>query len=280
MLRRSVLTACLACLVGLAGLSVAGPASAERTAALSEALRLGDLIEIMREEGREHGRDIGATLLGHEGGRDWQDTVSRIYAADRMLGLMEARIEAELGPDPEALAVMVDFFDSDRGRRVVELEISARRAMLDDEIDAAARAAWDRLRDEDAARADLLRRFADAGDLVEANVVGGLNSTFAFYRGLLEGGGGPDMDEADVLADVWAQEPGIRSEIEEWLFGYLTLAYGPLEGEELELYTAFFETEEGQALNAALFAAFHQMFETISEDLGRAVGLRMQGEDL
>ena len=274
MLRRIALTASLSCLL------LVTPAWADRTAALSEALRLGDLMEIMREEGRDHGRDIGATLLGREGSRDWNDAVARIYAADRMLALMEDRIEAELADDPEALAVMVDFFASDRGRRVVELEISARRAMLDDEIDTAAREAWDDLREADTARADLLRRFADAGDLIEANVVGGLNSTYAFYRGMLEGGGGPAMDEADVLADVWAQEPGIRAEIEEWLFGYLTLAYGPLALEDLELYTAFFESPEGRALNAALFLAFHGMFETLSEDLGRAVGLRMQGEDL
>lgn len=282
MLRRllstPVLPALLACAVLIAQ-TVPAAAGAGRSAALVEALRLGELLEIMREEGLDHGAEIGATLLGARADRAWTAAVERIYAPDRMLGIMERRIDAELGEDPAALDTMIDFFASERGQRVVELEIGARRAMLDSAIDQAARDAWERIADEDPPRADRLRRFADVGDLIEANVVGGLNSTFAFYMGLLDGGD-TRMGEGEVLADVWAQEPGIRAEIEEWLFAYLALAYGPLEDADLDVYTAFFETAEGKALNTARFAAFHEMFETLSRDLGRAAGALLEGEEL
>jgi hypothetical protein len=48
----------------------------------------------------------------------------------------------------------------------------------------------------------------------------------------------------------------------------------------MDAYIAFSETRAGQQVNAALFAAFDKVFTRVSFDLGRAVALRMQGEDI
>ena len=261
----------------------AAPALAEagRADALMRTLRLAEVIEIMRAEGMEHGAEIGASLLGPRAGRHWKMTVSGIYGTDRMTEMLGKRLSAALPESDAALDAMIDFFGSERGQRLIELEIGARRAMLDDEIDAAAREALTEMQAADDPRLDRLRRFAEANDLVEENVAGGLNATFAFYMGLLEGGA-PEMPmgESEVLADVWAQEAEIRADIEEWLFAFLALAYRPLDDDDLDAYIAFSESTEGQALNAALFAGFNAMFETISRDLGLAAGRLLQGEDI
>lgn len=258
-----------------------GAAEAEaQRAALIAALQLDEIVAIMREEGLAYGADIGETLLGPRDGPGWERQVSTIYDPARMLRLMTERLERDLAGE-DGLDEMLAFFDSEDGQRLVELEVSARRAMLEPEIDDAARAAWAEMAEAGGPRVEALRRFVAAGDLIEANVVGGMNSTFAFYTGLREAEGpraGPS--EAEMLADVWAQEPGIRAEIEEWLFAYLALAYGPVPDAELQRYIDFFEAPAGQRLNTALFQAFHGMFATISHDLGLAAGRVLAAEDL
>ena len=88
------------------------------------------------------------------------------------------------------------------------------------------------------------------------------------------------MTESDMLAEVWAQEDQVRQETEDWLWPYLALAYQPLSDEEMQAYQVFSEAPEGRALNAALFAAFDASFVRISGELGRAVALMVQGQDI
>ena len=267
-------------------LALTQPALAERVTALMDLMRLDDLLDIMREEGLEHGAAVGDGVLGQGAGSGWEATVARVYDPARMRDRMEDGLRARLKDAPDAareaaLDEVARFFASDLGRRVVQLELSARRAMLDEAIEEAARDAWAELEAEDGPRAAAVRRFVATGDLVELNVVGGLNATYAFYAGLADSGAGTGgMDEAEMLADVWAQEGAIRTEIDEWLHGYLALAFGPLGDAELEAYTDFFASPSGSLLNSALFAGFNGMFEGLSRDLGMAAGGMMLGEDL
>jgi len=153
--------------------------------------------------------------------------------------------------------------------------------MLDEAVkDAAKVAAADMAQDQDP-RLALLRDFAIAGDLIEQNVAGAMNANLAFYQGMAESGTpGAGMTEDQMLSDVWAQEPQVRKDTEEWLFPYLALAYQPLSDEDLEAYTAFWESPAGKRFNAALFAAFDVVFTNISRDLGRAAARQMQGDDI
>ena len=78
-----------------------------------------------------------------------------------------------------------------------------------------------------------------------------------------------------LLMLAWFQQPaaGLR-------WPYLALAYQPLSDEEMQAYQVFSEAPEGRALNAALFAAFDASFVRISGELGRAVALMVQGQDI
>ncbi len=283
-----------ACLAGAVALSPA-PVAAQMTVvpvetpatvdarldALMTALQLPEVIAIMRAEGLEHARTLQSDLLGGRGGAGWDRSAARIYDADRMERAVAERTAAALRADPDAVVQALEFFDSPRGQRIIELENSARRAMLDPDVEAAARAQADALIDEDGTALALLRRFIDANDLVESNVEGGLNANFAFYVGLRDSGVPAfDLHEREMLADVWSQEATLRADTEAWLLAYLGMAYRPLPEADLEAYIAFSETAEGTALNRALFSAFNALFVDVSRELGLAAGLVLLEQDL
>ncbi len=257
------------------------PLRAEAVRALSEALRIERLLDIMQAEGLRYGADLEADLFPGSGGARWQAILTRIHDRDRMSERFHRRFAEALDGQDEAVAAMVGFFASGPGRQFVELELAAREALLDEAVTEAAEVAFDDMLVARDPRVRLLRRFAEVNDLIDSNVSGALNSNLAFYMGLVEGGSHREqIPEADILADVWAQEPAIRVDTEDWLFPYLTLAYRPVSDADLEAYIAFCETPEGRLLNAALFAGFDAMFRMLSHDLGHAAGQLMQGEDI
>ena len=61
-------------------------------------------------------------------------------------------------------------------------------------------------------------------------------------------GGALEMSEGEILADVWAQEEDTRADTEEWLYGFLLLAYQPLSDDQLDDYVALSASPEGRAL--------------------------------
>lgn len=261
MLRRTVLA--------LAATVLALPAVAsEQSDRLLEALALDRIVAIMIEEGTEYGADIGAAMLPGGGGGEWQGTVARIYDAGAMAQTVRAGVESALAG--EDISGAIEFFESDRGRRIVDLELEARAAMLDPEIEEAAREAWTERADDGSELTGKIETFVATNDLVESNVVGALNSSLRFYNGLADGGL-LEMTEDEILAEVWAEEPQTRIETSEWVHGFLLMAYGPLDPEDFDAYQALSESPAGQAMNRALFAGFNAMYFEISYALGLAV---------
>lgn len=248
---------------------IAQDTSAEKADALFEALGLPDMLEIMHSEGVSYGATIAQDMLPDGETPRWSAMVNEIYDVEVMsAGIRADFYEALEGADLDA---MLAFFSSDLGQKIVSLEVSAREAFLDKEVeeaskDIAAIAAIDKTE-----RFQLITDYVVANDLIESNVIGTLNANYAFYTGLLDGGATQGGLSADVaLQQVWAQEDAIRANTTEWVYAYLMLAYQPLEDADLEAYTAFATSDAGQDLNAALFNSFDDMFNGISRDLGLA----------
>lgn len=259
---------------------VTAPASS-RAAALTQTMMMDEIFAIMREEGLEYGRTLGQEMFPGSAGRQWEAIVDKIYDLPTMRARFDAALAESLSGADAELDAIESFFGSDQGQTVLKLEIEARRALLDDDIEDAAQLAWEELSADGGPRADRINRFAEINDLIESNVMGALNANLAFYRGLSESGAFPqEMTEDQLLSDVWSQEQDVRTETEEWLFPFLSLAYQPLSDDELDAYIAFSETPAGQKLNTALFAAYDVVFSQISRDLGRAAAKQMQGEDI
>jgi hypothetical protein len=254
---------------------------AEAVDQLFDVMRISEIIGVLRDEGLEYGKTLEADMFPGAGGAGWAAAVDGIYDTARMEAVFHAGMTRELAREPEGIADMAAFFGSDLGQKILRLEIEARRALLDDATEEAAKLAWEDMAGSDDRRVALLERFATANDLVESNVMGALNANLAFYQGMAEGGAfGGEMTEDQMLADVWGQEAEVREQVSDWLFPYLALAYGPLTDEELQSYIDYSESPAGQQLNAALFAAFDGVFSPVSKALGLAVARELQGQDI
>ncbi len=269
-------------IVIIAWLLVALPLRAEVPQAiqdLAQALAIPEIIQVMREEGIDFGDELADDMFPGRGGDEWQGLLNAIYDADRMREVtMEGFANALEGADTAPLTA---FFLSPLGQQIIALEISARRAIIDDEVDEANKAHVVELIRADDPRIDLIREFIEVNNLLESNIVGAMNSNFAFLTGLVDEGAYPGTrTEEQMLSDVWGQEESIRLDTAEWLYAFFSMAYSPLSDDELNAYIEISKTPEGQALNNALFAGFDEMFEGISHALGLAAAQMMAGEDL
>lgn len=254
-------------------------ASPQDVARLVDLLGLPQIIEIMREEGIDNGATMAQDMFAGQGGTNWTSIVATIYDKDWMArtiveGLNRGLAQTDATP-------LIAYFDSDAGKQVTTLEISARRALMDKSIEAASKEQLALLVESEDPRLDLITRYMDANDLLEFNVVGTLNSNFAFYSGLATSGAFEEsLNEDQILRDVWSQEAEIRADTEEWLLSFFVLAYQPLSDADLDGLIALSGTREGQDLNLALFMAFDEMFEQISTSLGLAVAQFMDSQEL
>lgn len=262
-------------------LAVSSRAADSDVTELSAALQLPEVFAVMTEEGLGYGRELEADMFPGSGGARWNEAVAGIYETGRMVDGFSEAFEAALDTSGGNVSSMLDFFSSDLGRRVVALEISARRALLDEAVDEASRAKLDEMRETGDPRLELIEEFVSVNDLVDANVTGGLNANYAFYLGLADAGALPSaMSEDEIIGEIWGQEADIRDETEIWILSYLAMAYAPLSDEEIGEYIDFSETEAGRDLNRALFAGYDTVFEDVSRQLGRAAGAILAGQDL
>ncbi len=263
-------------------LSLARFAAAED---LSRAYLLPELFEIMAAEGRNSVLTEGAVPLEGRALADFERDVSRIYDQQTMHDAFLASLMAEVAATPEVLQDALEFAGTDLGKRVLRLEISARDALLDDEVDEIARLALYDAREArtDTAASDrlaMIRERVDVNDLVELNVSLGLNTSYAYYQGMMSENAVNGLDSEQLLFLVWAQEPEIRADIEDWIESYFMMAYKPLSDDELEAYIEYASTPLAQAFNRAMFRAFETLFNKISLDVGRALGRRLNVEDI
>ena len=246
---------------------------------LSKALGLIEIVGVMRAEGIANGDDLAKNMFPGQASGEWRAAVTRIYNIERMEDIAINGFAESIAPDDAELLTV--FFESSLGAKVIALEISARRALMDDAVDEANKAHVAAMIADNDPRITLIDQFIEVNKLLDSNVVGALNSNFAFFTGLVDGGAYTDpLTEDEILREVKSQEEDIRIDTQEWLYGYLAMAYSPLSDEELMLYIKLSQTPEGQALNYALFDGFDTLFNQISHELGLAAAAMMAGQDL
>ncbi|WP_296762734.1 DUF2059 domain-containing protein [Sediminimonas sp.] len=256
-----------------------GAAAAQR---LLDALRLSELVAVMAEEGLSHGRQMAADMLRGGAGAHLAARLARIYDPGRMEQSVRARFaEAFAQADRADAGPLIAFFTSAEGREIVALELAARRAFLDPEVQASARARYRALLagTGDDARLDAARAHVAAGDLIDRNVAAALNANLAFTLGLIEGGA-LEMSREAAIAQVGADADVVRDSTAEWVMSYLLLAQDGLSVAQIEQYTALLRSRAGRAMNSALFTAFGEMYVDLSHAMGRALAAEMAARDL
>lgn len=267
-------TGALSVLVSIMGVL---PVQAAPIDDLLVALRLEETIDIMQEEGLNYGAELGQDMLPSGNSVSWQRNVARIYDRSKMYDAARNGIKDAL--EDTDLTTLIAFFTEQPGAQFVDLELSARRAIMDEGVEDMARANYHDAEDAGGNRFELIDRFVAVNDLIEGNVEGGLNASYSFYMGLADGGA-LDLSNDEMVDEIWGQEDEQRTDTREWVYGYLLLAYGPMSDADIVTYTEMSETDEGQALNRALFAGFDQMYNSISYALGLAAAQEMTAQEL
>ncbi len=255
----------------------ASMATADPARDLIYAMGLSEMVQIMQSEGIEYGDSLADELFPDNDRTVWDDTVRRIHDPAAMEAIIVGTFEAALS-DADISPVLA-FFNDGPGMEIVRLELDARRAMLDPAVEEATLEAYRAMIGEETPRFRQIEEFAEANDLIEANVAGALNASFQFYSGLVDGGAF-ELSESEIIRDVWAQEDETRTDSREWVYGFLLLAYGPLDDDVMDQHIALTKTQAGQAVNQALFAGFNAMYDELSYAIGLAAAQQMQMTDL
>lgn len=259
----------------------ATPVDGARIAALAQAMQLGPLLAVMREEGLDRAEEMDQSMLGGQGGVPFRAEAARLYDPLAARAQVEAALLQAMQDDPAAVTAAEAFFGSALGQKAVALEVEARRAYLDPATREAAGAIWAQMQDNRDPRVAKLTALVLQTEAIEMNVKGQAEAGLAFYRGLREGGGLTDpMSDAEVIADLAARSDAAYGEVSAWLYPYLALAYEPLSPQEMTEYTAFLTSPAGQAWNRANFAAFNALFVQISHGLGLAVSHQLSGQEI
>ncbi len=151
-----------AILLFMAANATAAHAQAE---ALYRALDLPSVVRVMAEEGRRHGDILEGEMFPERGGQAWGDLVRRLYDPVRMeVEVRETFLRRLSGTD---VGPLLDYFRSALGRRIVGLEVSARQALLDPEVERMSLDTVEDMRRRGDPRLELLRQFVEANDLIE-----------------------------------------------------------------------------------------------------------------
>ncbi|WP_223428374.1 hypothetical protein [Tateyamaria pelophila] len=233
---------------------------------LIDAMGMPELIRAFSVEGEATGKTLDADFLGGQGGSVWAETVRKLYDPTRLERALRIGVAETLDPDLARTALV--FFDSDVGQRIVLLEVQAREAMLDNDVAVMAKAAG-------AQSGAQVRDFIALRNLVERNTDAGVSAQNAFFDGFAQSTRSPmPAPDAEDLRD------GIAAETETWLLGYYALTLSALSDEDIDIYSDFWRTEVGAAVDDAIFEAFGDSYTTLSFALGQAVGLLMPADEL
>lgn len=283
MLRAALTTVFLALAIGPAQAQTtapAGPAISPELQALFAAVEMDENFEILAEIGLEDAVGLEETLFPGRGGAAWRGILSGYYQPDPLQQVFVESFPQDRMSAAD-IAAVTQFFASPLGDRIIAGELEAWRAISDEATEIAANEVYFRLLEEDAPRIEQLTRFNEVNGFVDLNVSGALNSNYAFYRGMSDAGAYEQaLPPAMMLNEVWGQEPQIRRDTVLWLFSFQIMAYEDLTDAEMEAYIAYSETPAAQAYNAALFAGFDAVFETMSYRLGSTAALFLSGETL
>lgn len=247
---------------------------------INDLLRIRPLLATMADEAV---RDLVKALADRGDYRDGHvlaTNLDRIYHPKRLERLLSSALERELADEDRILLrKALRFYDTPTGRRFVGLEISARRALMIPDQEAAVQDALLLARERGDARLEQIERLMIVTGVVEHGVASGLNSNVAASRGVYAAMGAVVADDL-LSAEATAMEEILRADITEWVQRLLYLAYRPAKDEEVEALIAFVSSPEARALSDCLNRAFDRVFLRLSYEAGIVMGAAFSGEEL
>ncbi|MEP6020175.1 MAG: DUF2059 domain-containing protein [Paracoccaceae bacterium] len=252
---------------------IAVPAwASELSTRLMEVAQIERLLAQLSREAERSAVFVDDDFLDGNGGPVFHDTIKKLNDPARLTPRFEELLMEKL--DDQQVEALLLFFESALGQKIVELELSAREVMFDDEVEQSVR--------EQVAQTgtpDLVLRMIEEGDLIERNIVDAMSALRQFYLGQIDGGL-PDFTKSDVESLLAESEEAMRIDTQIWLESFLTFAYSPLDEADLTTYVELWETQTGKAYDTALFYAFATLFEEIGFATGQLVARLSQVNDI
>ena len=246
---------------------------------LLEMLQLDEYLAIVSKEGIEEAAGIEEEMFAGRGGSAWAALVADVYDVETVRATFKDAFVASM--EDVDLEPLFAFYETPLGDRIIMGELRARQGIQDDDVEAAAITAYEDLVGEIDPRRELIDGFLEVNGLVERNVMGALNTNFAFLSGMAENEMFEQrLTQREIIARVYERETEIRVNAREWLQAYFYLAFDGLSDEDVEAYIAHARTDVGKSFNSAIFAGFDAFFNESSYRLGRAAADFIAGQDL
>lgn len=233
---------------------------------LVDAMGVPALIQSFAQDGIDGTKDLDEAFLAGQGGDVFYETARKLYAPDRLESELRLSLAEQIDRKTAERALL--FFESELGRKIVDLEVQARQAMVDPSLKATAIGAAETARNQ-------VLRLLHVRDLIDRNVEIAVAAQNAFYKGFAA-----ISEEQDAAPDIESQRPLIKEETSAWVTGYYVLVASALSDQDLDRYITFWETDVGVALDTAMNEAFEASYMTLSFGLGQAIGRLLPQNEL
>ena len=252
-------------------------AKADAISDLYDALQMDRVNEIIRVEGIRDAQGTGEAYLSANSVERFVDQAKSVYQLDIMEKDFK-RLMTENLSTSDANEILL-FYRRPIGKIASELEVSARVAISETEIEEMAKTELKEAKALKNTRLDEIESVIKTLELVEQNLIGAYAAQFAFMYelsklGLLE------LSRQEMIDIITNDEEKLKGEILEWLMAFSHMAYAPMSDEEFSVYNDFSKSDLGIALNKALFSVYNEMAKDQSQSLANILGEFMRSEDL
>ncbi len=229
-----------------------------------EAGRMDEFAAVTRMEEIASAQNIAAAWLPYES--DFTN-VEALYIAPTVRNAIHAAFIDVLDQD-YAEEILV-FLRSEAGQAMTAHELQGRKEFYDDSALEEGRAMLTAMVFTEPEKYEMLSDYIAANDLIEQNLVIGMNFEMALNAGASEVLP-PEMqtDPSLLASQLQSEAEWMRGDITDWLESYLAYSYGEVPEAQFREIFEFSVTDAGQAYNAALFDAY----AVYSEDAARRLG--------
>ena len=255
----------------------ANHAPADVISDLYEALQMDRVNEIIRVEGIQDARGTGEAYLSKNTVARFVDQAQSVYQLETMEKDFKRLLTENLSiSDAEAILL---FYRSPIGKMASELEVSARVAISNKQIEEMAKIKFNEAVNLKNERLKELGSVIETLELVEQNLIGAYAAQFAFMYELSKLGL-VNLSRQEMIDAITSDEEKLKSDILEWLMAFSHMAYSPMSDEEFNVYNDFSKSALGITLNKALFSVYNEMAKDQSQRLASILGEFMKSEDL
>ena len=244
---------------------------------LYQLLHLDELVDIVSEEGLADANATADAYLQGVTRGGFGASIAKIYDKNSLTSRVKAMFAKAL-PARSADRIIA-LSHTHLGREVRQREESSRRAITDPSIEDYVIELVLEAEARGKRRPQLLRSAIKEMDWVKQNLAGAFEARFAFLEAVSQVEG-LQLDQGQIFTLMQSDQEALSKEIEEWLLGYMHMAYSPLSDDELTAYLAFQTSPEGMDLNAALFDTFNKLTTENAQKLGQFTASALSAQDL